>query len=144
MSKTIVAAYDGSEPGRRAVDFALTQAKASGASLIVAHVLEWSPYSFLTPEEIEERHVRKDEELKRADQAILAPLMKSLSTSGVKVSKVAKFGHVAETICAIATENGADQIIIGRTGQSTLVSRIFGSVAGSLAQMAPVPCTIVP
>ena len=45
---------------------------------------------------------------------------------------------------AIAKEEGADQIAIGRTGHSSISSRLFGSVAGGLAQIAPVPLTIVP
>lgn len=144
MTKTFVAAYDGSAAGRRAVDFALAQAKASGASLVIAHVLEWSPYSFLTPEEIAERHKRRGEELARAESAILQPLLGEISDAGVAIRTEARFGHVAETICTIAEEAGASQIFIGRTGHSTIAARIFGSVAGSLGQIAPVPCTIVP
>jgi len=34
--------------------------------------------------------------------------------------------------------------VVGRMGQSGLTARLFGSVAGTLAQAAPVPCTIVP
>lgn len=144
MADTFVAAYDGSPAGRRAVDFALSQAKAAKADLVVAHVLEWSPYSFLTPEEIEERHQRRAEELKRAEAAVTGPLASELSGSGVKVTTEIKYGHVAETLCDIAKAHGASQIFIGRTGHSTIVERLFGSVAGSLAQIAPVPCTIVP
>ena len=62
MSKKFVVGYDGSEESRRAVDFAASQAKTSGAGLVVAHVLEWSPYSFLTPEELAERHKRREED----------------------------------------------------------------------------------
>ncbi len=144
MANTFVAAYDGSPAGRRAVDFALAQAKAAGASLVVAHVLEWSPYSFLTPDEIAERHKRRGEELARAESAVIAPLMAELKASGVKAKSEIKYGHVAETLCDIAKAHGAGQIFIGRTGHSTIVERLFGSVAGSLAQIAPVPCTIVP
>jgi nucleotide-binding universal stress UspA family protein len=55
-----------------------------------------------------------------------------------------RYGHVVETIVAIAEDKKAAQIFIGRTGQTGMVSRLFGSVAGSLSQVAPVPCTIVP
>lgn len=144
MAEAIVAAYDGSAAARRAVDHALALAKARGAPLVVAHVLEWSPYSFLTPEEIAERHKRRSEEITRAQSAVLAPLVAELSGRGIEVETVIRYGHVAETLCEIASEHGAGQIVIGRTGHSTLASRIFGSVAGSLAQMAPVPYTIVP
>lgn len=144
MASVFVAAYDGSSAGRRAVDHAVAQAKSAGASLVLAHVLEWSPYSFLTPEEIAERHKRRAEELKRAETAVMAPLTAELAKSGVSVTTEIKYGHVAETLCDIARDHGASQIFIGRTGQSSIVERLFGSVAGSLAQIAPVPCTIVP
>lgn len=144
MTDTIVVAYDGSETARKAVDFALNVAKGQGAGLLVAHVLEWSPYSFLTKSEIEERHARRKEELERADKAIIAPLMAELKDSGVPVEVTVKYGHIAETLIKIVNEIGASQLVIGRIGQSSLTSRLFGSVAGSLAQVAPVPVTIVP
>ncbi|MGB3177685.1 MAG: universal stress protein [Albidovulum sp.] len=144
MANTYLAAYDGSASGRRSVDFALKKAKESGASLVIAHVLEWSPYSFLTPQEIEERHKRRGEELKRAEEAVMAPLTADLKASGIKFETVIRYGHVAETLCKMAKEHNASQIFIGRTGHSTIVNRLFGSVAGSLAQIAPVACTIVP
>lgn len=144
MSKTYIAAYDGSPAGRRAVDLAVDLAKAGGADLIIAHILEWSPYSFLTPEEIEERHGRRHLEIERAETSIVGPLVAELAGEGLNVTSVVKFGHVADTICSIASEVGAAQIFIGRTGHTSVVQRFFGSVAGSLTQMAPVPCTIVP
>lgn len=144
MSKTFVVAFDGSPAGRRAASFAADQAKAAGAKLLVVHVLEWSPYSFLTPDEIAERHARRAEELARAESAILAPLAKELATSGVPVETSIKYGHVADTICDIAKSVDAAQIFIGRTGTAGVVNRLFGSVAGTLAQQAPAPCTIVP
>lgn len=144
MSEKIVVGYDGSASAKSALAFASDRAKASGATLVLAHVLEWSPYSFLTPEELAERHKRRTEELARAETAVLGPVVASLKASGVTVSTELRYGHIAETICAIASEQGASQIVIGRTGHSELATRLFGSVAGALAQAAPVPVTIVP
>lgn len=144
MSHKIVVGYDGSDSARKALDFAVDVARMQGGSVVVAHVLEWSPYSFLTPTELEERHMRRAEELARAEKAILAPVIADLKDSGVPVATALKYGHIAETICAIAKAESAEQIVIGRTGHSELSSRLFGSVAGSLAQAAPVPVTIVP
>lgn len=144
MPHTIVVGYDGSASAKSALDFALAVTKLQGGSVVIAHVLEWSPYSFLTPSEIEERHKRRQEELNRAETAILAPVVASVKDSGVAVSTVLKYGNIAETLIKIAKEAGADQIVIGRNGHSNLSSRLFGSVAGSLAQAAPVPVTIVP
>lgn len=144
MSNTIVVAYEGDDPSHATLDFATNLAKAQDANLVVAHVLEWSPYSFLTPTEIEERHKRRAEELERAETAILAPVMKKLADSGVEATTALKYGNVAETLCKIAKDAGASQIVVGRNGGSGLSSRLFGSVTGALAQISPVPVTIVP
>lgn len=143
MSK-IVLGYDDSESAKDALDFAVALAKSSGSELVIAHVLEWSPYSFLTPDELAERHKRRKEELERAETALLAPVVANLETSGIKVSTVIRYGHIAETLVKIIEEAGASQLVIGRTGHSPMSSRLFGSVAGTLAQVAPVPVTIVP
>ena len=144
MSSRYIVGCDGSSASERAARLAVAHAKSSGAKVTIAHVLEWSPYSFLTPEEIEERHKKRNEELARAKQHIVDPLLESLADSGVALDCTIKFGHVAETLAQIAEESGAEQIFIGRTGHSTLANRIFGSVASTMAQIAPVPCTIVP
>ncbi|SEW02156.1 Nucleotide-binding universal stress protein, UspA family [Aliiroseovarius sediminilitoris] len=144
MSNKIVVGYDGSDSSKATLDFAVRLAKSQGAALVVAHVLEWSPYSFLTPNEIEERHKRRGEELERAEKAVLTPVVKGLADSGVKVSTALKYGGIADTLCDIVKAEGATQVIVGRTGNSGLSSRIFGSVAGTLAQISPVPVTIVP
>jgi nucleotide-binding universal stress UspA family protein len=144
MTRKIVVGYDGSDSSKSALNFAVNIVKAQGGSLVIAHVLEWSPYSFLTPVELEERHKRRAEELERAETAVLAPIVASLADSGVKVSTALKYGHISDTLCAITKEEGADQIVLGRTGHSGLSTRLFGSVAASLAQAAPVAVTIVP
>ena len=144
MSKKYVVACDGSSASGRAVKVAVEQAKLSGASLLLVHVLEWSPYSFLTPEELEERHKRRNEELKRAEIALVEPLIASLTSEGIDASAIIRYGHVTQTLADIAEKEGASQMFIGRTGQSTLSKMVFGSVAAAMAQIAPVPCTIVP
>ncbi|WP_424943713.1 universal stress protein [Aliiroseovarius crassostreae] len=144
MSNKIVVGFDGSGGDTATLDFAVDLANAQGGSIVVAHVLEWSPYSFLTPSELEERHKRRAEELERAETAVLAPVMKLLESRGVTATTALKYGNIAETLCKIVTEEGATQIVVGRNASSSLSSRLFGSVAGSLAQISSVPVTIVP
>ncbi|MFC0198925.1 universal stress protein [Paracoccus rhizosphaerae] len=144
MSRKIVVGFDGSDASLRALDFAITRAQAQGDSILIAHVLEWSPYSFLTPSEVEERHRRRTEELQRAETAILTPVLKRVEEAGIPVSTSIRYGHIAETLCRIARDEGAAMIFIGRMGDSGFASRIFGSVAATLAQVAPVPVVIVP
>lgn len=144
MSTKYVVACDGSPASERALQFAIDNAKTNEASILIAHVLEWSPYTFLTPEELEERHKRRGEELSRAKKALVDPLINSVENEGIKASSAVKYGHVAETLAEIAKQEAASQVFIGRTGHSSLTTRFFGSVAGTMAQIAPVPCTIVP
>lgn len=144
MTRRIVVAYDGSEAGRRAVDYAALAAERDAATLVVAHVLEWSPYSFLSAEELAERHRRRAEEVARARTAVVDPVLQDLSARGVSAEAEIRYGHVAETLCSIASDLAAAAIVVGRTGATGMTARLFGSVAVSLAQIAPVPVTIVP
>jgi nucleotide-binding universal stress UspA family protein len=126
------------------MDFAHARAMQQKADLLVVHVLEWSPYSFLTKEEIEERHGRRKEELARAETAIIAPITAKYAGKGVEITAMVKYGHVVDTLVEVAEKARATEIISGRTGNSGVMTRVFGSVAGTLAQVSPVPCTIVP
>lgn len=143
MSSKIVVGYDGSPGADKALEFAVNLAKAKGAGLIVAHVLEWSPYSFLTPTELEERHKRRREELERAETAIVGPAVARHKDSGVEISTSLKYGNIAETLIDLAKEASASQIVLGRTDGSQM-SRLFGSVTISMSQASPLPLTIVP
>ncbi|WP_405403975.1 universal stress protein [Paracoccus sp. Ld10] len=144
MSRKIVVGFDGSDASIRALDFAISRAQAQGDNILIAHVLEWSPYSFLTPSEVEERHRRRKEELQRAEAAILTPMVRRVEDAGIPCATTLRYGHIAETLCRIAKDESAAMIFIGRMGDSGFASRIFGSVAATLAQVAPVPVVIVP
>lgn len=144
MPEKIVVGYDGSASARRALEFAMAQATAQGGTIVLTHVLEWSPYSFLTASELEERHQRRKEEMVRAEEAIIAPVVADLRARGIPVEAVIRYGSIADLICKIAKDVGANQIVVGRDGHSALGARVFGSVAGALVQLAPVPCTVVP
>ncbi|MDD7973081.1 universal stress protein [Roseinatronobacter alkalisoli] len=144
MLEKFVVGYDGSETARRALDFAVARATVQNGSIVLVHVLEWSPYSFLTPTELEERHMRRRQEMERAEAAVMAPVIKELTAQGVNVTPVMRYGKTADILCAVAREESAVQIFVGREGHSALEARLFGSVAGALVQTAPVPCTIVP
>ena len=144
MSHTIIVGYDGSSGSESALEFAVKQAKASGASLVIAHVLEWSPYSFLTPKELEERHKRRGEELARAEEAILAPAVKRLAKSGVEVSTALKYGNIAEVIIDIATGEKAEMIVVAlllidfilqKTQASNILVSAYAMKEGMLSEM---------
>ena len=135
---------DDSECSRRALDFASKRAQAMGARLVVAYVIEWSPYSFNTPEENEQRHKRRLEEISLATTGVLDPALAALRAEGVEAEGIVRHGNVADVLNQLANESNAIQIVVGRIGSSGLASLIFGSVASKLVQIATVPVTVVP
>ncbi|MDX2448664.1 MAG: universal stress protein [Desulfobacterales bacterium] len=144
MTDTILIGIDGSKAGEHAVNFAVSQATSANTSLVLAYVVEWSPYTFNTPEENEQRHLRRKEEIKTAKERVLNPILKSLESEGVKTLGVVRHGQVADALLRIAKEQGARQIVVGRIGHSGIKSLLFGSVAAKLIQLADIPVTIVP
>lgn len=144
MSKLIMVGVDGSEPGIRAAKLAAEEASAIGANLSIVYVIEWSPYSFNTPEENEQRHKRREEEIDTANKKVLKPLVERFSKSGIEVEGLVFHGHPAKTLNSVANDKQASRIFIGRTGGSGMSQLLFGSVAGNLVQTAKVPVTVVP
>ncbi|TRD22558.1 universal stress protein [Palleronia caenipelagi] len=139
-----VVAHDDDITQNSALDTAIARAQKSGASIVVVHILEWSPYSFLTPEELNQRHKRRNEELGRAEEHVIAPALARAKAAGVEAKGIVKHGNVPEQIVKIADTEKADFIIVGRSGNGGAVSRIFGSVPLAIAQIATVPTVIVP
>ena len=144
MSRVFLVGVDCSECSDRALKYAVSRAEASKGQLIVTHVIDWSPYSFNTPQENAERHKRREDELDRAHREIIDPLVSEFRERGIHVRGVIRHGHPAETLSAVAEEFGATNIIIGKTGSSRIKTQLFGSVANTLVQVSKLPVTIVP
>ena len=144
MTDTILIGIDGSRAGEHAVNYAVSQAKSGNKRLVLGYVVEWSPYTFNTPEENEQRHLRRKEEIKNAEERVLNPILTSLESQGVKAIGVVRHGQVANVLLQLAKEHDAGQIVVGRIGHSGVKSLLFGSVATKLIQLAHVPVTIVP
>ncbi|MEJ6405020.1 universal stress protein [Yoonia sp. 2307UL14-13] len=146
MSKTVyVVGLDGSDAGERALDFAKARAKADGnCEIIICYVIEWSPFSFQTAEENEQRHKRREEEISMALSRVIEPASKAAASEGFTVEGVVKHGDAAEILDDLAKKHGAAQIIVGRVGARGLRERVFGGVAGRLVATASVPVTIIP
>jgi nucleotide-binding universal stress UspA family protein len=144
VSEVLLVGIDCSDCSERALEYAADWVAATGRELIVAHVIQWSPFSFQTPQENEERHKRREAELERAHLDVVDPVVNRLRERGLKVRGVIRHGHPAETLCAVAAEFGAAHIVVGKTGSSRIRAQLFGSVAHSLVQISKQPVTVVP
>ena len=83
MTVKLVVGLDGAQTGDRALEFAKNLATLIGeCELIVAYVIEWSPFTFQTPEENALRHKRRDEEIATATTRVVDPAVEALSAAG--------------------------------------------------------------
>ncbi len=144
MKNKILVAVDGSDTGNRAIDFAAKAAGETGDSIVLAYVIEWSPYSFHTPEELAERHMRRESEISRAEELMLAPAAAKISAKNISVETVVRHGNIGETLSDVAEEYKVSQVYIGRRGESKMKTMLFGSVTAALIQTSSVPVTVVP
>lgn len=144
MSAKIVIGVDGEASGNKAIAFAKKMALQMGeCELVLVYVIEWSPFSFQTNDENAERHKRRDEEISTAKERVLNPAIESLKSDSLTVSGIVRHGNVADVLNAIANEQKADQIVVARTSDASIKTRIFGSSASNLVMEAKVPVTVV-
>ena len=66
-----------------------------------------------------------------------------LMEAGVAYQKEIYSGDPAETLVAMAVEQGCQAIIMGARGRGALRSALLGSVSTAVLQTSPVPVTIV-
>jgi nucleotide-binding universal stress UspA family protein len=140
----ILVGVDRSDQSRKAVEFAVAQALERPATVVIVHVIPWSPFSFNTPTENEHRHTQKEAEIAAATEQVVDPMASLVREAGVALEVVVTHGDPVDTIITIAEERHSDHIVLGRTGDSRARQAIFGSIPGHLVQAAPVPVTVVP
>lgn len=141
---TILVGVDSGDSSTRAVEFAVVAARGLDVDLVIAHVIHWSPFTFNTPSDNEERPRKRAEEIEHARKAVIDPMVALAEESGHPTRSEIRHGNPARTLLALAQEAEASQIVVGRTGDSGFSEAVFGSVVGRLAQTSPVPVTVVP
>lgn len=144
MTMKLVIGIDGQGSGDRALSHARDLAgKIGDCELLVAYVIEWSPYSFQTAEENEQRHKRREEEISMAKERIVDPAVEGLTSAGFKAKGIVRHGDVAHTLNSISEKEGGHQIIVCRSSEGGFAKRIFGSSTSNLVMSASVPVTVV-
>ncbi|MCP3688643.1 MAG: universal stress protein [Gammaproteobacteria bacterium] len=144
MAEIYVVGVDGSEGSVRTAQYAVDHAAKTNAVVKIIHILEWSPYTFLTNEELAERHKRRKDELERAKTAILDLVVTKINEQGVSIEEEVRYGHISEQMQQYCDEVGASHMYVGRHGGGSISTRIFGSVPGALVQISNIPVTVVP
>ena len=143
MDTVYLVGIDGSNCSERALTYAMERAGHNGGKVLVVHVIEWSPYSFSTPEENEKRHQRREQELAKAHELVVDPVVARMQAAGIEAEGIIAHGHVAQTLDRLARKHDVTCLVIGRKGASRL-AQFFGSVASRLVQIVDRPVTVVP
>lgn len=141
---TILVGVDSGDSSTRAVEFAVEATRGADVDIVIAHVIHWSPFTFNTPTDNEERPRKRAEELEHARVTVVGPMVALAEESGHRIRSEIRHGNPARTLIALAKESEASQIVVGRTGDSGFTEAVFGSVVGRLAQTSLVPVTVVP
>ena len=139
MFKKILMAYNGSREGKTALLQCAELAAYGHADTHLLAVAGMPSSMFLTegflPEELLE------EEKKRA-QEVLEEGTSQLKEKGFAVTGHLAVGEPVEEICRLATELGADLIIVGHQQKASFATRWWrGSVGKSLLDSAP--CSVL-
>ena len=144
MTTKLVVGVDGHPSGERALTYARRLAELIGdCELVVAYIVEWSPFSFQTAEENAQRHKRREEEIDTAMERVVNPAVQQMTDAGVKARGMVRHGDVSDALIAISSDLGAEQIIVARTSEGGFAKRFFGSSTSNLVMSSPVPVTVV-
>lgn len=147
MYSRILVAVDGSPAGNAALRHAIDLAKASGAALRIAHVVDTG----LTPLAAElalDLHARSDAR-RHAGRAVLDAAASVVTASGLQAeSDLLETGapteKPADAIVELASAWPADLILTGTHGRTGVARLFLGSVTNDVARRSKIPVLIVP
>jgi nucleotide-binding universal stress UspA family protein len=135
--KTILVAYDDTEPSRRALERAASLAEAFGSRVLVtsiAPLLHSSPRS-VTQIDRGEGPGTRDDDVRQA-QAVL-------EERGITAESVTALGDPASSIAALAEERNADLVVIGTRGLGAIQRLLGQSVSQAVSHRVQCDLLIV-
>jgi nucleotide-binding universal stress UspA family protein len=135
QTRWIVVGMDFSDGASRALEYALEQANALGASVACVHAYEDAPGTAASEDRAAEIRQQLDEAI-----SLHTPTSRS-----VRIDSIVRRGPPWEKLANVATELGADTIVIGADGQRGAASQGFlGTVASRLVTISRRSVVVVP
>ena len=136
LQHTIVVGVDGSENGRRALEWALEEAKLRQMSCLLVHGVEFgmassSPYIGSAYGDLE-----------AAGQAVLDQEVAFATSSGITISSRLDLGSPAHAL--IEASKGAGMLVVGTRGHGGFVGLLLGSVSAACVHHVHCPVMIIP
>jgi nucleotide-binding universal stress UspA family protein len=150
MSDTYLVAVDGSAHGWKALDLATKLAQASGAALLVVHVVPFQPMTSelevfaksegLSREEVSARFNTS----RRIGERIVGEAEARVKRMGFsRISSQVAEGNPVEEIVGLAKSADASMIFVGSRGLSDISEMLIGGVSHQVLHLAPCSCVAV-
>lgn len=143
LFKKIVAAYDGSKAGNKALDKAIDLCKMTpGATLEVLHVYDFP--RFYVADGFAPVPTSVNQDFYELAQRTVDEASHRIKLAGLNDAKVELAqGQPAEMILEYVKEHGNDLIVIGSRGLGGIREFVLGSVSHNVVQHAHVPVLVV-
>lgn len=141
--KKLLVPVDGSGAALRALKQAMALATKPDASIHLVHAHEepliYGEIAVYVP------HARMQELQRANSEGVLAAAEAAagLKDSGLRYTKEALSGPIAQAIAGHAEHLGCDAIVMGRHGKSTIGDVLPGSVAMKVLHLTPLPVLLV-
>lgn len=150
MSKKYMVAVDGSEHGWKALDLASDLANASGADLIILHVVPYQEMPKGLEEFAKNEGIPVEEESARyhysrslGDKITSAAEARARKNGLTRITTRVAEGNPADQIVKMTGSESADMIFLGSRGLGDFGGLLMGSVSHKVMQLAPCTCVAV-
>lgn len=135
--RLIVVGVDGSDGGRRALDWALRHAASTGASVEVVTAFTWDAADWVYPGGKGDEHGWLENAQRTEVEDALATVEHAPSVSRVIVE-----GDATEVLTRAAEK--ADLLVLGSRGRGHLATALLGSVGAGCIRDGSTPVVVVP
>ncbi|MCX6648971.1 MAG: universal stress protein [Candidatus Bathyarchaeota archaeon] len=146
MYRKILAAIDGSEPSKRALEYAAEIAETRKTELIIATAVPRAHIAAFPVEGFSPLYMDQyEEDLNHTYSRILAEATESVKNkhSDLPVNKRLLDGRAGDAIVEASNEEGVDLIVMGCRGLSGITGFVLGSVSRHVVENCTKPILIV-
>jgi nucleotide-binding universal stress UspA family protein len=138
--RKILVPVDFSEVSKKALGCAGALAEEFEATLLVAHIIEYSrPLAYLFPDETFKAEKHEFEEVRTK----LSELTRAQGRPSLNWRPIVKVGQPQDELLASVRDEGVDLIVMGSHGRRAFERWILGSVTEHLLRKVPVPILTV-
>jgi nucleotide-binding universal stress UspA family protein len=123
MISKIVIAYDGSDPSKKALDYAVSLAEKYSAALTVLSIVRIPE----VPDDVETEAIIDN--ATDSYQRAFEPVKARIAKLNIPVTFEVRVGHPADQIISFAEESKSDLIVLGHRGRSEMSRWLLGSIS---------------